>query len=316
MSQLCENQAESLREVEKYKERLSIALKASRICVFEVDLPRQLYTFFENAEDIFGVSGQKILQEVSAYSKLPAEEYQRAVTEYFSHPEDMPVISRAFDSVFQGNPISYVARMRACGSEFKWCKLDITPLMENGVPVKMIGVITDISAQKAKTDYLEQELQRDDFTGLYNKTHAIRAIRDILAENSHRRHAMLLLDVDDFKQFNDTYGHAVGDQILLLVAQELKRNFRSTDVVGRFGGDEFIVLMRDVDSFSQLSEKLGRLICCAHGEYCCTNSIGVAIYPDHADNFEKLFEAVDTALYKAKESKKTYTLFSSLNSGF
>ena len=83
-------------ELSSYKERLHIALKASKICVFEVDLSKQLYTFFENAEDIFGVSGETILNDVQPYSKLNPTEYQNAALKYFSHPDDADVINEAF----------------------------------------------------------------------------------------------------------------------------------------------------------------------------------------------------------------------------
>ena len=83
-------------QIEPYKERLHIALSAAKICIFEVDLTRQLYTFFENSEAIFGVTGEKILRDVQPYSRLSPEEYQKAVSLYFSHPDDSEVISAAF----------------------------------------------------------------------------------------------------------------------------------------------------------------------------------------------------------------------------
>ena len=82
-----------MEEIDQYKERLRIALKAAKICIFEVDLLRQLYTYFENAEVIFGVSGDDILSDVRPYSFLEPEEYRRAVSAYFSHPDDAEVIA-------------------------------------------------------------------------------------------------------------------------------------------------------------------------------------------------------------------------------
>lgn len=79
-------------EYEKYKERLLVALKASRTCIFEVDLTKQLYCFFENSEDIFGVSGKKILADVEPFSRLSPEEYEAAAKQYFSHPDDTEII--------------------------------------------------------------------------------------------------------------------------------------------------------------------------------------------------------------------------------
>ena len=145
-----ERTAQGLSEAELYQQRLKVALKAAKICVFEVDLQKQLYTFFANSEDIFGVAGDGILADVAPFSELPPDAYQRAVSEYFSHPDDFETIGRAFQSVFQGKSTTYEARMRAGGSGYIWCKIDVSPVMEDGVPIKMIGVITNIEEQKAK----------------------------------------------------------------------------------------------------------------------------------------------------------------------
>ena len=297
-------------EIGKYKERLHIALKAAKICVFEVDLRNQQYTFFENAEDIFGVSGQSILQDVLAFSKLGPSEYQKKVSEYFSHPDDKDVIDRAFQCILNGNSTTYQARMRAGGSKFIWCKLDVTPILENNVPVKMIGVITDISDIKTKTDRLENAAKLDNFTGLYNKSSSVDLIQKKLRGNAGQSHAFILLDIDNFKSINDTLGHYTGDNIIQLVSDILKNNFRKTDIIGRFGGDEFILLIQNIPSLDWLTQKLCKLIRCGDHGLSCTNSIGVSLFPKDGTEFELLFKKADHALYQSKSFKEKYTIFS------
>lgn len=301
-----------LEEAKEYKERLSIALKAAKICVFEVDLTRQLYTFFENAEDIFGVSGEVILNDVRSYSKLAPADYQKAVSEYFSHPDDEKTIDKAFQSIFSGQSTTYEARMRAGGSDYLWCKVDVTPVIENRVPVKMIGVITDISNLKSRTDQLENEIKHDNFTGLYNKKYTIELIENVLKKYPEQKNALVLLDIDHFKNFNDTYGHALGDEAIQLVAGTLKRSFRRTDVVGRFGGDEFIVFITNIPNGKWLADKLRGLLRFESGRISYTASIGAAIFPEDADNFNSLFLKADEALYQAKLQRETYAFFSDL----
>lgn len=308
-------QRAAIHEAEKYKERLAVALKAAKICVFEVDLLHQKYTFFENSEDIFGVTGDVILRDVQPYSELEPEAYQRAVSDYFSHEDDFEVIDRAFACIFRGQSTTYEARMRAGGSDYIWCKLDVTPVMENGVPAKMIGVITDISDLKARTENLEKAAQRDGFTGLYNKNVASGMIREILHRNPGQKHALVLTDIDNFKHYNDTYGHANGDKVIKAVAETLEKNFRRTDVVGRFGGDEFILFIRNVPDGAWLAQKLQGLTSCGDGEAHCTNSIGVSVFPDDALEFEGLFQKADEALYEAKNRKQNYTFFSDIVTG-
>lgn len=299
-----------LEEAKEYKERLSIALKAAKICVFEVDLIRQLYTFFENAEDIFGVSGEVILNDVRPYSKLKPADYQKAVSEYFSHPDDEETIDRAFQSIFSGQTTTYEARMRAGGSDYLWCKIDVTPIIENQVPVRMIGVITDISSLKNRTDRLEQEVKLDNFTGLYNKKYAIQLTEELMQKNLAYRNALILLDIDHFKSFNDTYGHALGDEAIQLVADTLKLSFRKTDVIGRFGGDEFIIFVSNIPGEEWLSKKLDRLLHYENSRFCCTGSVGVAVFPEDATDFSGLFAKADAALYQAKLYREKY-VFSS-----
>lgn len=294
-------------EVKNYKERLHIALKTAKICVFEVDVINQLYTFFENSEDIFGVPGELILKDVQPYSKLDAIGYQKAVSEYFSHPDDADVIDKAFKCIFDGEPTSYQARMRAGGSDYIWCKIDVTPIIENNRSIKMIGVITDITNQKTNTDKLINALKLDSFTGLYNKKSSIELIRKLLSENSTEEHALILLDIDGFKRFNDTFGHAVGDNIVRLVANTLKGLFRTTDIVGRFGGDEFILFINNNPGREWLTEKLHKLIRCEDGNYSCINSIGVSMFPQDATEFDLLFEKADRALYQSKLGKGKIT---------
>lgn len=299
---------------DQYKERLGIALKAANICIFEVDLKKQLYTSFENPEDIFHVSEEKILQDVRPFSQLPPSEYQKAVSEYFSHPDDAETIAQAFQRMFKGQSTTYQARMRAGGSDFVWCKLDVAPIMENGEPIKMIGVITDISSMKARTDYLENEVGLDPFTGLYNKKRSIQLIEQALQVHSNAKHALAITDIDNFKFFNDTYGHAVGDKIIHAVSDSLKLHFSKSSILGRFGGDEFILFIQDISDLNHLIFDFQKILTCTYEQYTCTNSIGVALFPDDAKDFTSLFKKADDALYRSKLTKHTLSFASEYES--
>lgn len=292
-----------------YKHRFDMVLKAAKICVFEVDLVRQLYTIFENSEDIFGVSGEKILQDVQPFSQLPPEAYQQAVTEYFSHPADADVIDEAFRRILTGNSVTYQARMKAGATKYIWCKLDVTPVMENGVPVRMIGVITDINQMKSQTDALQQKIKLDGFTGLYSKKYAQELMDEVLRQKCSQTHALLLIDLDNFKAVNDTYGHIAGDQVLKEISECIKKTLRKTDIQGRFGGDEFILLLQNVGSAQLAKAKAQVLLFAQDNAYHVTKSIGIALYPQDATDFETLFAKADRALYYSKKEKNTATLY-------
>ena len=301
-----------LKELEKSNLRFSVALKMARICIFEVDLTRQLYTFFENSEAIFGVTGEKILRDVQPYSRLSPEEYQKAVSLYFSHPDDSEVISAAFSSVLSGRPASYIARMKAGETQFIWCKIDVTPIMENNVPVRMIGTVTDMNQIKAQIDDLQKQAHYDSLTGLYLKKYAKDQIQTILREQPQQRHALLLIDLDNFKYINDTYGHLTGDRVLKATGDTLKRLFRNSDVLGRFGGDEFVVFLRNIDGRKEFLPKVESFLRSADKDFAVTKSIGISVFPNDGATYRALFEAADTALYKAKKTRNAYALFSVL----
>lgn len=297
---------------DEFRTRLIIALKAAKICIFEVDLKNQLYTYFENAEDIFGISGAQILSEIRSFSELPPSVYQEKVKYYFSYPQDFDVIDKAFQSIFNGQSATYEARMKAGSTAFVWCKVDVTPILEKGVPVKMIGVITDISSLKFQNETLVQEVKFDGFTGLYRKEYFIREVQDYLSQ-SYRDHALIMLDVDNFKMINDTYGHQQGDRILQEIALQLKNKFEKTSLIGRFGGDEFIVFVKDFVSLTEILPLIQSLTHCLMDSLAITNSIGLAITNEKCRDYEALFLLVDKALYHAKEKKGTFVLLEHLD---
>lgn len=82
-----------------------------------------------------------------------------------------------------------------------------------------------------------QAVKLDAFTGLYNKEHTIKLITENLRRESHMKHALIILDIDNFKNFNDTFGHFEGDKVIKAVAEKIQNTFRKTDIAGRFGGD-------------------------------------------------------------------------------
>ena len=202
--------------------------------------------------------------------------------------------------------------MKAGGSEFIWCRINVTPILEDGKPVRMIGIIADITDIKEKTDSLRQAVNMDNFTGLYNKGYTIALINDVLRKKKYLKHALLILDIDNFKSFNDTFGHDEGDKVLQGVSQQLKKTFRKTDIVGRFGGDEFIIFVQDIEDDQWLRDKFRNLLSIQVGGFTCSNSVGVAFFPQDAEVFNELFKKADQALYHAKIQKEKYIFFSEI----
>ena len=288
------------------QERFHIALKAAQICVFEVDLTHQRYTFFENAEAIYGKSGAQILSEVHAFSALPPEEYQASVSAYFAHPDDQLPIARAFHSVLQGNPASYYARMRAGDTEYVWCKVDVVPIIEEGIPARMIGVVSQMDQMLRQVETYRIQAEQDALTGLWNRQGTEARITSLLADASW---VLLLIDLDCFKQINDTRGHLSGDDILQRFAQALRHVFAGAPVIGRWGGDEFIVLLPQSAGGTPPTTMLNHLLREAFQACGVTVSIGAALCPQQGTSFLSLFRLADQALYQAKGLKNTYRIY-------
>ena len=153
--------------------------------------------------------------------------------------------------------------------------------------------------------------QHDPLTGLPNRALFSDRLNQELARARRRngRFAMVFLDLDHFKQVNDSFGHDVGDQVLRQIAGRLRDSVRAADTVGRIGGDEFVVLMAqlsDSDSILALAEKLRAvlrrpLLVDGH-EMNISCSIGVAVYPEDGDDAVALTKGADDAMYHAKEA--------------
>ncbi len=302
-------------EAEKRCERLLAGLRAVGMCVFEVDLMRQLYTVFENAEGIFGVSGGQILRDVQQLQWLDSEAYRSAVSRYFAHPDDEDTIAAAFFEVQQGRPASYEARMKAGGTGYVWCRVQATPFLENGVPVRMIGVISNVQKIRQERERLEKEAGQDAFTGLLNKKALLESIECRLAQGGGQCHALAIVDIDKLKDINDSRGHAAGDRAILAVAQALRGTFRQTDLIGRFGGDEFIVFLSNVGDRREVLQKLERLLQ-MEGPVPFRCSIGVAFFPEHGSRLVQLFANADAALYHSKRERRVCTALCGCKGGF
>lgn len=155
---------------------------------------------------------------------------------------------------------------------------------------------------------LEQAAQVDALTGLLNKRSTEVAIDRWLAEKHGKKQSFIMLDVDKFKEINDRYGHASGDAALRLVGQTLVRFFREDDIVGRIGGDEFVVLMKQVNSTRDAelkAEALCALFRSLHPDGCpdevhLSCSIGLAEVPEHGSSYMELYRNADQALYESK----------------
>ncbi len=187
---------------------------------------------------------------------------------------------------------------------------------EGGEVDSYVAVCHDISERKESEERLHHLATHDSLTGLPNRTY----LNDVLQQTLRhaQRHesitAVLFLDIDDFKDVNDSYGHDAGDQLLKWIARRLEFQLRSEDIVVRFGGDEFVIVLPQIDDSEYASVVARRILASAREPYVIEHqkirpsvSIGIAIYPEAGRDAADLLRDADAAMYAAKrQGRNTY----------
>lgn len=167
---------------------------------------------------------------------------------------------------------------------------------------------------KEKEKIIKKMAYYDDLTGVANRTLFYKLAGKLLS-NAKRNNSILgvmFVDVDNFKNINDTYGHKTGDHVLTEVAHMLKKCTRKSDVVCRFGGDEFLVLLsdlKDYDNFEIIASRIlnekNKILGCDGEKIDLSISIGASFYPNDGDNINDLIEKADKAMYRIKNTRKS-----------
>ncbi len=177
-----------------------------------------------------------------------------------------------------------------------------------------------IKSLESTNDKLKYLSTHDTLTGLPNRSLFDERFTKALAhsERLNQKLALLFIDLDHFKYYNDKYGHDMGDSLLIQAADRLTKNIRKNDLIARMGGDEFVVLIEELKDKEELEKVIQRILnqfadpfFFDKGQLNLTLSIGISIYPDHATEKKSLLKAADIALYKAKTlGRDRYEYFS------
>lgn len=170
------------------------------------------------------------------------------------------------------------------------------------------------NAERSKT--LQEKADTDLLTGLNNKLATERKIKEYIENFPNSMAMMFVLDIDNFKTINDTLGHAFGDEVLRTLGKHIGVNFRVTDIIGRSGGDEFTIFLKDLKEDANTLKEAQKLVkffkdfqVGEYVKYSPTASIGAAVFPADGKDFDALYKAADQALYKAKKRGKNQLAF-------
>lgn len=180
------------------------------------------------------------------------------------------------------------------------------------------GTLVNTADWNNEVNRWKEKANRDALTGLYNREYFEQMANAALEKGTNASYAIVFVDIDDFKQINDTLGHTVGDDVICNIGKRLLGAFRHTDVVARYGGDEFVVFVNGI-SREELAERLGQF-CDSFQvpyrndtcEYPVSTSIGAAMFPDDGKGYLQLLNHADAALYVAKrQGKKQFVMYHS-----
>ena len=310
----------TLREVE---ERVQLALKCSGDGVWDVNRQTGAMTFVDGWEDVLGYKANELQSTTEGYFELV-------------HPDDRATLQTETQRHFDGESPSFQCefRMRTKEGGWRWVvsRGRLLSRTAEGLPLRMIGTHTDITARKvaevamsrtnvklhaqieeirALQSQLAEQAVRDPLTALFNRRYLDETLdREVArARREGNPLSMVMLDVDHFKNLNDSYGHQAGDQVLKALADLLREGTRAEDVPCRYGGEEFLVLLpsMSLENARERAEHWRRQLeqhTFTFGNFSltATASFGVSSYPHHGKTPDELTRTADAALYQAKHN--------------
>lgn len=257
---------------------------------------RVLRVIFANA-----AAGKFLCVDVDDLIDSNVEHIIELATSGMKEADAVTIVDQFAESVDAGNTVDVEVKQRR-GGPARWLRMIAEPV---GDDIAMTFI--DVTDGKAREQQMESIAWSDPLTGVLNRRGFERDAAQRLTESADdATGALLFIDLNDFKQINDRCGHEVGDQLLTIAAERLRKSLRSCDIIGRPGGDEFVALVPDVTG--GVADKLAkRLTAALEQPYMigkeslkCAASIGLALYPEHANTLTGLLREADQAMYRAK----------------
>jgi len=256
--------------------------------------------------------------EILGYTK---EEFLTHYSEYMTDEEineKVPQKTELAISGIQQEP--YIVSMYHKNSTVKYLEITQIPFFDsNNKVIAVDGIAKDVTKEYILQKEVSHIAKHDTLTGISNRLH-LEELMDKLISVSKRynqKFAFLFLDLDHFKEINDTYGHDTGDELLQQITTTLKTHIRTEDIFARIGGDEFVIVFNNTKNEKDLKKSLDKIIKIMHQTWNIKGhklkisiSIGVSIYPKDASNTQELMKYADIAMYKAKKlGRDNYSFF-------
>lgn len=287
--------------LEDEKEMYRIFMEDSRDVVFYGDIKTNEYIWPPFYKERFGIEPPRQIADGNEQ-----EAFGTVIVQ-----EDLTLFVTALEALKTGKKQPELRmRLKTADGRNRWHKVKLSCMEKNGTVYRILCRMTDIDNEVNHMKRLSDASMRDKLTGLYNKNAFYTLVKKFMEEGG-KKGILLFFDLDNFKNVNDQMGHLAGDEILMGVAGSMRHIFRSDDIVARFGGDEFIIFVKDsdekiaADKIQFLREEIMRIKeeCRAEntGLSAC---VGVSMYPDDAQDVEQLVAKADDAMYYVKQHGK------------
>ena len=303
---------QALRRMEESEEQYRLLIAAMEEGVVLQDEDSRILAFNKSSERILGLSADQLIGKTSFDPDW-----------YAIHEDGSPFPGETHPVVVTlrtGKPqTNVIMGIHKPDGELTWISVNVQPIFKQGksTPSQVVATMHDITEQKIAQERIERLAHFDQLTGLPNRSLLNDRFRFALslAQRSGETMAVIFLDLDHFKDINDTLGHNVGDKVLVELALRLKAALREEDTLSRQGGDEFIVILpaTDADGAGAVATKLIDVVEQPNNidqhELTVTASIGIAIYPHDGKDLESLSKNADIAMYRAKREGRNKLCF-------
>lgn len=283
------------------QKRYQTVIDCSDDLIYEISLDGNACISNEKIKEKFG-------WEISG-TGLETLDFKTAMEILHVHPDDEEVFRQSQLSNGEGEFDDLTIRMCKADGSFIWCRVSRTLLFDdNGDVVSILGKIVDIDDEVKEKKKLEHRSRTDLLTGLLNKNTFEKEVREYVEKNSTENACFIFLDMDHFKDINDQFGHSVGDQVIKETARKVQLLFANFDLVGRFGGDEFCVFVKEIPR-ETLIDRLKFAVKKMEAEYPyeggvvkLSASIGAAYSKKEHAGYKELLDIADAAAYRAKDN--------------
>ncbi|TFH75245.1 EAL domain-containing protein [Gammaproteobacteria bacterium LSUCC0112] len=291
-------------------DRLQLVLQAANAIIWDWDV----------GADRFEISG-KLSLPVGVQSKS-IHDFRNFIEHV--HEDDRSLVERTFKTqISKRESLSVQCRLLSDNDEYRWHNVIGKGIQDERLStVRVVGAIIDIHARIENERIINRMAHYDVLTNIPNRTYFNNSFNQFLerADEEESHFALLLIDLNDFKLINDTYGHVAGDKLLAHVASQLNAQTKGYDIVARLGGDEFAVILNNLPPDMSMDDFCNRIIdACIRpidvgGDLIQASlSIGMARYPDHGETREKLLRCADVAMYHAKSNSLQQSAFAEYN---